>query len=335
MKRLKIIIAVVMAIGILAACGCSVKEPGTDSAVGDQAIVSSIVHGSPSGVWFMLSTALAESLGNTYKGSVLHATPGNQTANIFRIDRYESEFALTHSNIAFAAMNGTWEYDEKISNIGGIAVFYPSVLQFAMRKQLGVGTFDEFIENKIPLKFAIGADGGIQQLVLIAVLREYGLTLEDLEGWGCKLHRVGSSESVELFSDGVIDGIWIPASAPNPSIMQMATNAEMSMVTLSSEIIERVIENAGYSHQDIPADSYGFVTESIPSVCGYTILCASLQTSDETAYKMARAINENIDYIKSVHSSMGGITSDKLIENIKIPLHPGAEKYYREIGLMD
>lgn len=336
MKNYKLVLVLLLIVSIVAFAGCKAQVTENETVDGDgysdAPITTTIVHGNPSGVWFMLSTAIAESLGNTYSGSIMHATPGYTNANIFRMEKYETEFAMTHSNLLFEAVNGFGQFEEKLENIGAIAIFYPSVFQFAVKEKLGLTSFDQFIENKIPVEISIGATGGNSQLAFIALLSEYGLTLEDLEAWGCKLHKKGLKDSAELFSDGIIDGILVAASAPTPTIMQMGTNTEMVMLPMNSEMVDIMAEKYGYVKYNIPAGSYGFITEEVTSFTTFSMLAASLQTSEEAAYKVTKSINENLDYIQTIHSALSGLTTEKLVANMSMPLHPGAEKYYREIG---
>ncbi len=340
MKGIRRFLVFILTAAIIFTAGCGIKDEDTAKTTGTDeteysAITTTLVGGSPSGVWFMLSTAIAESLGKTYSGSIMHPTPGNNYANLFRINDYEVEFALTHSSLAFDAVNAKGQFEEKFENIGAIASFYPSVMQLAFKKDLGIETFLDIIDNKIPVRMSIGSDGGVAHNTLMKLLGEYDLAIEDLEEWGCRIYLAGNKDSAELFSDGVIDGMFKVASAPTPTMTQTGSNEDMVFVKFEEEVIQKLVDNCGYTPINIPAGTYKFGMEDVKSVTTFTILGASLQTSEQNAYMVTKAICENLEYISTVHSSLEGISLESLVIDMGMPLHPGAVRYYREIGLID
>lgn len=330
MKKFRNMLAMALVVVLVLTAGCS-KSYDND----DAAITTTLIGGNPSGVWFALSTAIAESLGRSYEGSVMHATPGNNYSNLFRINENETEFALTHSTLAYEASKGLGSFEEKLDNVGSIACFYPSIAHLALAKDIGVTTFDEIIENKIPIRISIGSSGGTGESGFEKLVSLYGITLEDMESWGCKLYRAGNSDSEELFADGQIDGMWKVTSVPTPTLTQAATNVDMVMITFRDDIVDSMESEFGYTKMTISKDAYNFMTEDYSAFTEYTILAASLDTSEEAAYKVTKSICENLEYICSVHSSLEGSTLESLVMNLGVPLHPGAEKYYREAGLID
>ncbi len=204
-----------------------------------------------------------------------------------------------------------------------------------MKEELGITSFDDFIERKVPINISIGSLKGTSTASFKQVIGEYGLTLEDLEAWGCKFYHKGISETGEMFSDGAVDGIWIIAGTPMPAIVQMGTNSEMMIVPMSHNIVDSVVEKFGYNNFTLKGNSYSFEENDIYSFSTYTMLGASLDVSDDTAYKVAKSIYENIAYINTIHSALKDLTAENLINGMSIPLHPGAEKFYKEIGLID
>ncbi|MBN1624523.1 MAG: TAXI family TRAP transporter solute-binding subunit [Clostridia bacterium] len=332
-----VLIALIIFTILFAGCSTDKIEVIVDEKTGfnNSPIITSLIHGNPSGVWFMMGTAISESLGKSYPGSIMHITPGQSTANIYRTNDFETEFALFHSSLVYQGYNGLGPFEEKMNNIGGIAVFYPSILQFAVRENLNIKTFDDFINNKVPIRISTSSKGGNSEVAFFDLIKLYGLTKEDLEGWGCELLSIENKDSGDAFSEGVIDGIFIMASIPNPSIQKMSTDDDMIMISFSDEVIEKMSERHGFNKEVVPKGSYNFVTEDIPSFTTYTLLGASSNTSDEKVYKVTKALVENIDYISSIHSSFENMSLDTLLLNMRIPLHPGAEKYYREIGILD
>jgi len=339
MRILKKVLCILIILSMLLFSGCKKVETPTeqnDSTEFDTASVNtSLIHGFPSGLWFMLSTAIAESLNRSYSESLIQTLPGESTENLYRLENSSAEFALTHSSSAYGAVNGIGSFEKQFTNLSGICVFYPSAAQLVVKKKVGATSFSDFIENKIPLRISIGVDPSTANTAFSFILAEYGLTVKDLEDWGCKIYLKNMSDSGELFNDGLIDGIFVQAGAPTNAVVQMAINTDMVMLNIDDEIITAMSEKYGYGLATISADDYSFVTEDTPTFVTYTILAAAADTSDETAYKMAKSLHENLDYISTVHGALKRISPEVLVIYPGIPLHPGAEKYYRETGLID
>lgn len=335
MKKSKLLLTIIIILSLTIVTGCkdSNKENANESA--DAPVVTSMAHGNPTGVWLMLATGVAESLGRSYPGSIMEVSPGNNYSNLFRMEEYTTEFGLTHTTIAYEGLMGNESFEKPLQNVGGIAVFYPSMSQFLVKEKFGITTFDEFINQKIPLRLSIGRENMNAQIAFSRLLAEYNLTLKDLEEWGCKLYSKGHKDCIEMVSDDVLDAVWTMAGAPTPALVQIATNTEMVLLNFSEDIINTMHEKYGYNPYTLTGGSYNFADEDIHSFSTFTMMAASLQTPEETAYKVTRSICENIEYINSIHSVLAGTTIESLLEGMPIPLHPGAERYYKEIGILD
>ena len=247
----------------------------------------------------------------------------------------EAEFGLTHTSLAFEAYTGSGQFDEPKNNISAVALLYSSPAQMIVRKDLGITTFAEIIENKIPLKFNAGRQGDSMETAFIKILDVYGITYDDMIDWGCTIYKKGFEDTSDMFADEIIDGFFIVAGAPTVFPTQLSVNTEMIMLEWDQGLLDSMCENYGYSYCTIPEETYTFMEEDTVSFNSYNVLCANTSVSDETVYKFTKAIYENLDYIQSLHASFIEIDSKRVAGEASIPYHPGAIKYYKEIGLMD
>jgi hypothetical protein len=239
------------------------------------------------------------------------------------------------SNNVYEGYNGIGQYDRKYDQIGGVSIFYQSTFQLLLREDIDIASFEEIIENKISIKMSIGAPRGTAQAVFDYVLKEYDLTKDDMIEWGCRFYEKDLTEAGELFKDGAIDAIWYIAGAPTPVFMQLGTNEDLVLLELPEHIINILVEQYGFGHYTLLGGTYSFMPDDYKSLCSYSMMVASNEVAEDIVYKVTKSINENLDYIGKIHSALTGIDSDRLITGMPIPLHPGAEKYYREIGLID
>lgn len=337
MKTAKVLVYICLVISLVIMAGCKTTENSMEAgnAMDDNPVTASMLQGNPGGVWFMLSTGISESLEKKYPGSVIHITPGSGVPNTLRIGENMADFALTHSNVAHEAVNGIGLFEQKLENVTGVAIFYPSALQFALKKDIGANSFVEIIENKIPINLSIGLADSSSSIVFEKLLGFYNLTLQDMEGWGCRIYLNGVSDSFDLFNQGSIDGFVMTASAPTPNITNGSSNSDLVLVEIEKEALDTICNTFGYKHFTITSDKYNFLEKDFETISMSTMLVASAKTSEEIVYKVTKALNENLEYIRSLHASLSRITSESMVMDMSIPLHPGAEKYYREIGLID
>jgi hypothetical protein len=345
MKKFNIKLSSFLLIIMLLISGCSNNNtvtppenttPSNTSTLFDSSpITASFLQGIPSGLWYMLSNGISESLNNSYKGSILHITPGASASNSIRISENMAEFGLTHSNIAFEASKGIGAFDKSMDNLASVASFYPSPCQMIVLSELEASTLQEVIDKKIKLRMSIGNSGGSSEEAFLRIIESYGITKEAMEEWGCTFTNKGMDDSSKMFSDGLLNSIFITASAPAPIITENAINKKINLIEFDQININSVCEKYGYNIIEIAGNTYDFRDSPIVSFAANTILATSTDVSDELVYKMTKAIHENLNYLKSIHAALKPMTEESILENLGVPLHPGAKMYYQEAGLLN
>lgn len=315
--------------------GCGSNDIDSSSQIEEDILNITMLGGSPTGVWYMVTTGISECVNKTYPGSIVQITPGGAAANLPRIGNNEMETGMTHNILALAAKNGKDPFNEKFENITSVASFYSSAFQFVVDENLGITTFDEIIDNKMKIKISIDKPGSSAQVLFLRMIEEYGITLEEMESWGCEIYFKSFADSSGMFSDGLIDGFGINTLAPAPPIVESAVGKDMVLLDLNMQKMETLSEKYGYSIYRIPADTYDFLDREVPTIAATSILIASKDVSEDKIYKLTKSIVENIEYMQDVHSALAVLTSKSLTENLGVDMHPGAYRYYKEIGIID
>lgn len=336
MKKIKIILILAVCLALTAAAGCTTTGDKIEETSADNSPVTvSMLQGSSQGLWYIIATGISESLNRSFEGSVVQLMPGASTSNSIRLGTNEADFGMTHTNTAFEAYNGIGQFDEKYESVRGIAVMYPSMAQFIISNDFDIQTFDEFVESKEKLDISIGLPGSGSYLQFERMLEGYGLTIADVEAWGCRVNIKGFADMVEMFQGGAINAVFTTTSAPSNEIVQISTNNDVHMASFNEGVLDAMCDKYGYTKVDIAAGKYNFMEEDVPTCATFTMLGASAELDDATAYKMTKALVENIEYMKTVHASIKSISGESMVSGMKIPFHPGAVKYYKEAGLMD
>lgn len=324
---------------VLTGCGkTEVKQttPAQQKSVSsyDSAPVNTtLIQGAPSGVLMMMANGLAECLNKSYPGSVMNSIPGDPTNNIDRLIKGEAEFVLAHNSIAYDAVKGK-KGQAPHPEIKAIAALKIAPLQFVMSKDIDAVTFEDILKKKIKIKINIGRPDSATEIAFDQLLKEYNMTQADMEAWGCVFTQKGQEDAGQLFTSGAIDGYIHAIAAPHTTIMENAQSREIKFITLNPKVVDALCKTYGYDQVTIKAGTYPFLKQDYYTITDYTILATTDKVSDETAYKMARSLHQNMEYYRLIHASMKDFNEKMMIEELRIPIHNGALKYYKEAGLV-
>jgi TRAP transporter TAXI family solute receptor len=116
------------------------------------------------------------------------------------------------------------------------------------------------------------------------------------------------------------------------SIRDLATSVPINVVAVSPEIIEKI--GAPFIAATIPAGTYEGQTEDVSTAAVGNFLVSHIEVSEETAYQMTKLLFENLDKMAASHAAAKAIDVERALDGMPVPLHPGAERYYREVGVL-
>lgn len=330
-------IVVLILLTLLALTGCS-KNP-TDNELEmsrgkGETMCITILGTSPNGPGLIAVNALAECINKSYPGSVVTVVPGNFGTNITRINNNEADACMTDTYMALAALAGDSPYAEKLDNLAAVTYLMPTVYQIVVNGNTGLLTFDDFVDRKMKLRISTGMTGSAAVQFMQQLLAVYDLTIEDLSDWGCEIVYQNIDNSAQMLADNRIDMMVAGVIVPTPTIQELSQNKKINLLTLKPEVIKELCGQQRYYSYTIAAGTYGFLKKDLHTVNTNTIVAVPKNSPDEDVYKMTGSFHENLDYLRVAHASMADITSEKMIENLGIDLHPGAEKYYREVNIL-
>ncbi|MDP3385822.1 MAG: TAXI family TRAP transporter solute-binding subunit [Eubacteriales bacterium] len=333
MKRSDVYFVAILIVVIIFASSCNApSSPGTTvstsggTSFDTSPIDISMLSGSPGGVWDMITSGISACVSISYPGSVVQITPGNSSSNISRLVSKEAEFALIHNTVAHAS---------KSEDLRAVAALYPSVFQIVVSESLGVTTFEEIITDKIKIRLSVGTPGSSAEGTFIKLLEAYGLTVDDMSAWGCAMLTKSQTDSSAMLSDGAIDAMVLFTISPAPPVVETAVSTPLLLLEFDTEKLNVLVDQHGYGLYTMLAGTYSFQDYDIHTVSDSSYLATSADTDMETVYKVTKSIHENLNYLANVHASLKDITGGSMPLGSVYPLHPGAEMYYREIGVLD
>jgi hypothetical protein len=293
----------------------------------------SIATGGTGGTYYNLGFALATVIDG--QGIPATAQTGNASvANCNLIASGDVDTAFVQNNIADEAYNGLGAFEgHAVTNLRAIAALYPETVQVVARKAANVKNLRD-TKGKI---IAVGEKGSGTEVDTRNILSFHNLTFDDI-----KPIHVNFSEAAKRLQDGKADVLFITAGYPTSSIIELMSGKECNFVNLDQEAVKKLCAKYPfYIPISIPANTYKGQAESVNTVALMALWVTSSNLDDEVVYKFTKALwakghngMSGVDVLAEMHEQGKNIKLETALKGVTIPLHPGAEKFYREVGLI-
>lgn len=301
-------------------------------AMAAERIFFGIATGGTGGTYYPLGGMLAQLISNNVElnGSKLSATAetGNASvANATLLGREGVESAFVAADILDAAYKGVNQFEGKpITNLRALGSLYPETVQLVVRANSGIKSVADLKGKSV----SSGSPGSGQWQLLGDLLAAYGVNREDV-----KEDYSSFSQSVEKIKDGNLDASLITAGAPTASVIELSNAHDIMIVPLTGPAIDKLRKVQPYYAKTIlPANSYKGQTDPVETIAVRAIWSTHASLDESLAYNVVKALYENTETLAKVHTKGKEISLDTALESVSIPLHPGAERYYREKGLI-
>jgi hypothetical protein len=288
--------------------------------------------------WYVYGATIADLLRRTLPaGSNIDVKPfAGGVGNAKLVARNETPLALSFTVTNRWAFEGKEAYDTKLDGlralVGGLDTYY---LVAVTAKRLNVNSLREVKDRKLPVKIftqpvgALGEFGGRQ------LLRAYGISYADIRSWGGATTHVGYNIIVDAFKDGRADLLLAVVTPKHPSVSEIATFSDVKFLALDPDVIKGLAP-LGYALATMPADTFKNQPEPVGTVGFPTVVITNKDLPEPVAYVVTKTILENKDALVRGHAGLTAFdpTTAWQPEKVGIPLHPGAERAYREKGWM-
>lgn len=308
-----------------AAAGLAIAAPFVRGARADTFI--NVLAGGTSGVYYPLGVALGKIYGDKIPGvrTQVQATKASvENLNLLQAGKGEIGFSLGDS------VKLAWEGDAeagfkaKLDKLRGIAAIYPNFIQIVAAQESGIKTLADLKGKGL----SVGAAKSGTELNARAILGAAGLSYDDLG----QVEYLPFGESVELIKNRQLDATLQSAGLGVASIRDLGTSLPIQMVAVPEEVVAKL--GAPYVAKTIPAGTYEGQSEDVPTAAVINFLVSHDGVEDEIAYQMAKQLFENLDSMTAAHKAAADINLAGAAKDMPIPLHPGAERYYKEQGII-
>ncbi len=286
-----------------------------------------ILTGGTSGVYYPLGVALSQIYTTLpeVKTSVQATKASVENLNLLQQGKGELAFSLGDSVADAWAGNVEAGFKAPLTKLRAIASIYPNYIQIIANADSGIQTLQDLKGKRI----SVGAPKSGTELNARAIFKAAGLDYKDFG----KVEFLPYAESVELIKNRQLDATLQSSGLGMAAFRDLASTMEIVVVPIDQAIVEKIASSA-YGVGIIPANTYQGQTMDVPTATIHNLLVSHEKVSDEIAYEMTKGAFENLERLQNAHAAAKDILLETAIQNLPIPLHPGAEKYYKEKGLM-
>lgn len=329
-------LTLILSLGLIA-CGApqgsgdSGDGGGTDAG-GEQNYMTDLQLGTGSvgGVYFPLGQELANILTDNIdvEGfNVSSVETGASVDNLASMARGDLQLGIAQNNTAQQAVAGEGEFEgSPVDNAGFMGQLYPEAVSIITLESTGIETVEDLQGKRV----AIGPPGGATRNAADLILGAYGIEDGDYQAF-----EEGFGTAQTKLQDGNLDASIEVVGVPSASISELqATTGEVRLIPISSDAQQRISEQSGYRPYEIPAESYDFLDEPLSSVSAFaTMFGSTTQISPDLGYQITKTMFEQADQLTLAQKQF--IALDSALDGRgDLPLHPGAERYFEEEGIL-
>lgn len=253
--------------------------------------------------------------------------------NVKLLNENEAQFAILQGLYGAWAWQGLGPYEKSGSQkqLRSVSMLWQNVEHFIVRSDLTeTGTMSD-LENLNGKKFSIGKKNSGTENSGRQIMRGLSVDPEQF-----KLAFMGYGGSASALQNGTIDGMNTPAGVPVGAVTQAfaALGEDIQILSFTDAQIKQA--NGDYNiwtKYEIPANTYPGVDKPITTIAQPNFLAVREDISEEDVYQLTKAIYENLPFLQGIHKATKAMALEKGIAGLPVPLHPGAARYYQEVGI--
>lgn len=312
---------------------------GAPAAAQDKRVFITIGTGGPTGVYFAAGNAIcrlihkeaAEGRKEGRQHGIRCSAPstGGSTYNIGQISEGELDFGVAQSDWQYHA----WKGDQPdavppFPDLRAVFSIHPEPFQLIVGKDSGIKSFEDLKGKRVN----IGNPGSGQRGTMEVLMKAYDMTNSDFQ----VATELTSTEQANALCDGKIDAFGYSVGVPNAGVAVATDGCEARIVSLDGDIEKKLVdENPYYAFATIPAGTYKTTDEDVTTFGVLATLVSGESVDEQTVYEVTRAVFDNIEDFRELHPAFADLDPKKMVtDGLTAPLHPGAERYYKEKNLM-
>lgn len=300
--------------------------------------------GGMGGGWYTTAGGMARIMNEANPDVTIKVIPGGGLANPLLISTNQQDIGWGVSYVDKAAYGGLAPlFEEKYDGFTGLAGnFSVDYYHYLTAKSTGITTFEQFVQKvKDGEKLNIGAPmSGTSERALTELLLEYyDISFEQISENGGRVITAAYADMTNAYKDRHVDFAFACLGLPGSAITEMTMSRPSTLMKIEDEVIDHFAKTLGTVPLSsgvsfVPGGTYKGMDQDIQTIGHSTQISASAQLPENVAYFFVKTLIEKIDEVQSLSPSFKKYFSKEGAPNTSVPLHPGAERYYKEAGLL-
>lgn len=322
-KVLTLLIVLVTVMGMLFANGSSESSSsGVKQTVPSDVI---IYGGTTGGSWNLFTTVVGNFLPKAIPGIRTTVSPGAALSNIKGVQDGTITLAVSKLPTTIDAYNAVAPFTTSQDKVVNMGYLYTEHYHIIVNKNSNINSVAD-LKGKRVTTFT---KGNTAEIICRDILASYGLTYDDLGA----INFSSLSDMGEQFKDGLTDCLMFASALPVSTVLDITTARDIRLIPLADDDFIKLKEvSPAYLKNIIPANTYSGQTEDVPCLGNMQHIIVNKDLDEEFVYQMTKAIVENLPEIGATHVVYKILTPELMAQDLGIPMHPGATRYYKEIG---
>ncbi|MEC9198272.1 MAG: TAXI family TRAP transporter solute-binding subunit [Pseudomonadota bacterium] len=294
----------------------------------------SIGTGGVTGVYYPTGGAICRMMSKTRKEHGIRCaveSTGGSVYNVNAVRSGELEFGVAQSDVQYKAVHGEGSLADAGPNPDLRSVFsiHPEPFTVVARADSGITKFEDLAGKRVN----VGNPGSGQRDTMEVVMKALGWDMSTFS----LASELQAAEQSQALCDNNIDAMVYTVGHPSGSIQEATTACDATLVSVTGEAIDKLVaDNPYYRTATIPGGMYRGNDNDVATFGVGATLVTSASVSDETVYQLVKAVFEDMDGFRGLHPAFANLDPKEMAnDGLSAPLHPGAEKYYREVGLIE
>lgn len=304
---------------VLALSAAAALAAGLPAGAAEQQI--KFMTGPQGGSWIPLGGAVAELLQKHVPGTTVTVLPGAGIANVKAIQQGKADLGFGNANSTADGFAGRAPFEEATKDVLNVATLYNQYFHLVVPADSDIRSVKDLKGKRV----ATQPRGNTGEQITREILEVNGLKYDDL----AKVHFVSYTDAVELIKNRQADAFGLITTIPASAVMDLATARPVRVISVSDEAFAKMKEkNAGYAKRTIPKGTYpGQETDAV-TVGTFTHVIASAKLPEDLVYKITKTLVDNREQLAVVVSAIKGTTPKEMAEDVGVPFHPGAKRYF-------
>jgi hypothetical protein len=295
--------------------------------------------GSPGGLWSLLGSGLDAAVRAVDpESNVTYQTSSGGFANIVQLKQGKCDLAIVHIGEVVIAARGEEPFKEPTDGVSAVAMLYDwAPMQWVIDKSYaqenGLTSIGDLANSDAAFNLVVNRRGILPSILAEKSLEASGVTFADIEAKGGSVQFQGSSAASEIMQDGKADA-WVNATfIGSGSIKSIANNRELTLLSVSDEVIAQMKEEYGSKEVTIPAGAYDWLDTEVKTFGAQAALIAADSADPALIAMVTGAILNHQNEIQGVHKAMGAFNGELAASITQFPYHPAAAEAMKAAGL--